>query len=141
MEDIIGKKFNKLVIEFIYKRKKEDGYNLYIRCRCECGNKKKMRFDNVKRGQSKSCGCQEGNKNSDRQKRIRQNWMNQEKPSKKYLENLYVNRNMSLRDISSFLNISNPTILRWLREYEIPRRPSTNSKKMTEETKYLKMIR
>lgn len=50
----IGKKFNKLTITSLYK---ENG-KTYCDCTCECGNNKKhMRFDSVKSGRSKSCGC------------------------------------------------------------------------------------
>jgi len=137
MDSIVGKRFNYLTIELIYKKK--ENYNLMVRCRCDCGNKKKMRLDNVKRGKSKSCGCQEGNINSEQQKQYKQKWVNQKKPSKKNLAKLYLNDKMSLRDISAELNIPNPTIWRWMQEYEIPSRKP--GKPLSKETKILKSIR
>jgi len=49
-----GEKFNKLTI---MKEVEQRGYQRYVLCECECGNKKEMSYHKVKDGQSKSCGC------------------------------------------------------------------------------------
>jgi hypothetical protein len=58
MEDIIGKKFNRLTI-----LKADEGRpstyecQKYYLCKCDCGNIKSIRIDHVKTGRTKSCGC------------------------------------------------------------------------------------
>ena len=50
----IGAKYNKLTINKVYREQNKT----YCDCRCECGNTKNhMRFDSVKSGRIKSCGC------------------------------------------------------------------------------------
>ena len=50
----IGAKYNKLTINKVYREQNKT----YCDCRCECGNTKNhMRFDSVKSGRVKSCGC------------------------------------------------------------------------------------
>lgn len=52
--DLTGQKFNKLtVIKFAGIRSK----NAYWECRCECGNIKSVIGSDLKRGQTRSCGC------------------------------------------------------------------------------------
>lgn len=52
--DLTGQKFNKLtVIKFAGIRSK----NAYWECKCECGNIKGVLGADLKRGQTKSCGC------------------------------------------------------------------------------------
>jgi len=54
-EDLSGRMFGRLkAIEIDWERTKRRTYWL---CRCECGNKKSVRSDCLKRGQVKSCGC------------------------------------------------------------------------------------
>lgn len=54
MEDLTGKKFNRLtVISFATKRKNRN----YWFCKCECGKEKEVESSDLKRGRVKSCGC------------------------------------------------------------------------------------
>ncbi len=52
-ENLIGKKFNKLLILSEIKKNNE----LYCECLCDCGNKKIIRKYEIKKGITKSCGC------------------------------------------------------------------------------------
>lgn len=52
MENLIGKKFGRLVV--VEQLVKGKGVCL---CRCDCGNIKKVRTDHLKRGCTLSCGC------------------------------------------------------------------------------------
>lgn len=55
MENLIGRKFNRLtVIEFDHKDKY---YNSFWKCRCDCGNEVIVRAGGLRSGASKSCGC------------------------------------------------------------------------------------
>ncbi|MCR4661904.1 MAG: hypothetical protein K5765_07930 [Clostridia bacterium] len=54
MENLIGKKFNKLTVIDGPIRKKN---KIYWTCQCECGNIKDIRSDGLKNGSTKSCGC------------------------------------------------------------------------------------
>lgn len=55
MEDLTGKKFNRLtVVKFI---KKDKYYNSYWLCECECGNEVIVTAGRLRSGHSKSCGC------------------------------------------------------------------------------------
>lgn len=55
-ENLIGKKFNNL--EVLYRIKNKDKSRAaWWRCRCICGNIKDVRADQLKNGQTKSCGC------------------------------------------------------------------------------------
>ena len=55
MDENIGKKYNKLkIIKFDHTGKY---YTKYYLCECDCGNKKVINIQNVKRGMTKSCGC------------------------------------------------------------------------------------
>ena len=50
-----GDKFNKWTVDgFAYKK----GYDKYYYCTCECGEKKIVLGNNLRRGLSKSCGCE-----------------------------------------------------------------------------------
>lgn len=50
MQGYVGQKFGKLVlIEYLK-------YDNWL-CKCECGNKKIIKYSNMKRGATKSCGC------------------------------------------------------------------------------------
>lgn len=52
-----GDKFNKLTaVEFSHRDKNYKQYWLFL---CECGNKKVINVNNVKRGLTKACGCME----------------------------------------------------------------------------------
>lgn len=53
MEDLIGKKFGRLIVLNCYMR----NYKRYCLCLCDCGKKKEIRADNIKKGLTKSCGC------------------------------------------------------------------------------------
>lgn len=54
MNNLIGKKFNKLTI-IKYMGKDKWGHRWL--CLCECGNQKEISENNIKTGQVKSCGC------------------------------------------------------------------------------------
>lgn len=52
--DLTGRRFKKLtVIEKAYK----DGYFVYWRCKCDCGNETIVYSSNLTRGVTRSCGC------------------------------------------------------------------------------------
>lgn len=52
--NLIGQKFGRLtVIEFICVKKK----NSYFLCKCNCGNEKVIKGQDLKTNQTKSCGC------------------------------------------------------------------------------------
>lgn len=54
MENLIGKKFNKLtVLSFSHR----NNSHTYYTCQCECGNQKAIDIYYVKKGIIKSCGC------------------------------------------------------------------------------------
>lgn len=55
MDNLVGKKFNRLtVIKFSHYDKKRNQYWL---CKCECGNEKIIRANHFKNGKVQSCGC------------------------------------------------------------------------------------
>lgn len=57
IEDLIGKKFGKLtIIEKSEKINIKGRNRKFLLCKCECGNIKSIRYDNLKSG-TKSCGC------------------------------------------------------------------------------------
>src|SRR5690554_3304806 len=59
IEVIIGEKFNKLTIkeDLGYRQVGISGEYRYVLVECECGNKRKMVYSDVRSGHSKSCGC------------------------------------------------------------------------------------
>lgn len=64
----IGKKFNKLtILEEIHTEEKG---RRYVYCQCECGSKKVIRYDGLKSGRLKSCGCLLSNKNQSQIKKM-----------------------------------------------------------------------
>jgi hypothetical protein len=73
MDNLIGKKINYLtIIEGpIYKIQKNKKRKFY-KCQCDCGNIKEVRYDGLKYGTTKSCGCFKNSIliNSNFQKRI-----------------------------------------------------------------------
>jgi len=52
--DIIGQKFGRLTVT---KDTGLRGKHRYVICACECGNTKEMRWNNLRTGNSNSCGC------------------------------------------------------------------------------------
>ena len=55
MENLIGKKFNRLqVLKFDHKDKY---YNSYWLCKCDCGNYRIVSASGLRYGHTKSCGC------------------------------------------------------------------------------------
>jgi hypothetical protein len=58
--EIIGKKFNKLLIIAIQDRTMAG--QLRCLCLCDCGNKKIIQLAHIKNGHTKSCGCTWRNK-------------------------------------------------------------------------------
>lgn len=55
MEDLTGRKFNRLtVLNFV---KKDKYHNCYWLCKCECGTEKIFTSGRLRSGHSKSCGC------------------------------------------------------------------------------------
>ena len=56
-EDIIGNKYGKLTVLEITNKKSENGTNLYYKCECECGNITYVTGNNLKLGNTISCGC------------------------------------------------------------------------------------
>lgn len=62
---------------------------------------------------------------------------------KRYIEDLYLTRGLSSRQIADIFGVSHPTILKRMRRFEIPRRPharkieNTNFRRMTKEKAYI----
>ena len=54
LQDISGKTFNRLYVNRLAYVNKGRSYWL---CRCQCGNEKIVAGNNLKSGQTKSCGC------------------------------------------------------------------------------------
>lgn len=59
MEDIVGKKFNKLLVIKKSDKKTKDG-RVYYECLCDCGRKKTILKQNIVGNHTKSCGCHSG---------------------------------------------------------------------------------
>lgn len=55
VENLIGKRFGKLIVEE-YSGKNEKGYYLW-KCRCDCGNYAIVNGKSLRNGHTKSCGC------------------------------------------------------------------------------------
>ena len=58
--DIIGKKFGRLTVKSYdhkEKRKNGEGYNHYYSCICDCGNECIVGRNQIKYGNTQSCGC------------------------------------------------------------------------------------
>lgn len=54
IKDISGQKFGRLtVIKYVYTKSR----NAYWLCKCECGNEKIVSGANLRKGETKSCGC------------------------------------------------------------------------------------
>lgn len=49
--------------------------------------------------------------------------------SKEILENYYIQKRLSIRKITKLLNVSDPTVLRWLRKHNIPTRSKSEALK------------
>lgn len=57
-ENLVGKKFNKLIVESLdYVKQTKWGTVLYWVCKCECGNTKSIRRDHLVLNKTLSCGC------------------------------------------------------------------------------------
>jgi hypothetical protein len=54
---MIGKKFGRLTILEVIKKKSGNQNKTYFRCLCDCGREKDIQAYDVKKGKSKSCGC------------------------------------------------------------------------------------
>jgi hypothetical protein len=55
MENLVGKKFNRLtVMEYV---RTDKHYNSYWLCKCDCGNEVVITAGRLRTGHSKSCGC------------------------------------------------------------------------------------
>ena len=59
MKNEIGKIYGKLTILSVAEPKKnKKGWAIrMVKCKCDCGNEVTVKFDNIKRGATKSCGC------------------------------------------------------------------------------------
>lgn len=49
----IGKKYNRLLVEDIIRKNR----TIYYKCKCDCGNEFVSKAWNIRRGDTKSCGC------------------------------------------------------------------------------------
>lgn len=58
-KDLKGQKFDKLTV---IKQVKSRNNNSWWLCKCECGNYKEIDGSHLKRGYTKSCGCEQGPK-------------------------------------------------------------------------------
>lgn len=52
--DLTGKRYGRLIVCNIHET---DGGDVYFDCRCDCGNSKVVRGQDLKRGSVRSCGC------------------------------------------------------------------------------------
>lgn len=69
-EDLIGKRFGKLVIvEMTRIREKSGRLGRYALCKCDCGNEKYVRIDALFRGDTISCTCHSKKQSSIRMKK------------------------------------------------------------------------
>lgn len=50
----VGQRFGRITVGFIHHRKHG---KIYVNCLCDCGNKKIISMDSLRRGVTKSCGC------------------------------------------------------------------------------------
>lgn len=61
MEELISSRFGMLTIldtKIVKTKGKNRTYNrIYVYCKCDCGNEKWIRFDGIKNGKVKGCGC------------------------------------------------------------------------------------
>lgn len=53
-EELIGKRFGRLVVEEVFCKK---GNSWYFKCKCDCGNEKIAQKHHLLKGDCKSCGC------------------------------------------------------------------------------------
>lgn len=84
MEDLSGKKFNKLTV-IKFDRKNQSG-KLYWKCKCDCGNIISQRPDSLKSGRKKSCGCITSPSSDEYLKRVEQRLIAQSKRNGECLE-------------------------------------------------------
>lgn len=82
-------------------------------CVCDCGNYFCCRVENLKSGDSKSCGCQRNVKT------IQRNISNTVKIPKKELQNLYIDKNLTRKEIADIYDCCGGTIGNLLRKYKI----------------------
>lgn len=62
LDELVGQKYNRLEILSAYRNKNSE---IRVKCRCDCGNEKDIRFRNLLSGETKSCGeCNKINLNS-----------------------------------------------------------------------------
>ena len=54
LNDLTGKRFDRLVVEGIAFKKNN---RIYWRCKCDCGNEKEVVGADLRRGHTNSCGC------------------------------------------------------------------------------------
>ena len=55
MEDLVGRKFNRLTVKSFMRTDKH--YNTYWLCKCDCGKEVVVTAGSLRSGHSKSCGC------------------------------------------------------------------------------------
>lgn len=55
-KSLIGKTFGLLRVESYAGQNKPGGNSIWV-CRCECGTKKKVLYQHLVTGATKSCGC------------------------------------------------------------------------------------
>ena len=56
-QELIGKRFGKLTVMAVNRKKKTTRTRIYCMCQCECGNIKEIVYDSLKNGETTSCGC------------------------------------------------------------------------------------
>ena len=55
-ENLIGQRFGRLIVLQDTYKKSSTGTEIW-KCKCDCGNEIEVRSDNLKSGNTKSCGC------------------------------------------------------------------------------------
>lgn len=112
-KDLIGQKFNRLTV--VEKIKIDGRSDAYWRCICDCGQETIQSTYILNKGIVKSCGCYK--KEIDKTKFLK----GFEKIlTKNYLEEEYVNKKRSLRNIGKEINCSATCVKKYLTKHDIP---------------------
>jgi len=86
----------------------------------ECGRPFNVKPSRIDRGRGKYCSIECYNKNR----------LKVRPPPKETLEDLYWNKNLSLTDISRMFSVSESTVRRWFKLYNISKRPRSEALRM-----------
>lgn len=105
--DITGKRFCRLVV--VSNDGKSNFRDTYWICKCDCGNVKRVLGSHLKGSKIRSCGCLVRNKRGKVKDLL----------TREFLEEYYVKQNKYLCDIRQEFGISNASIYKYLKIYNI----------------------